>query len=444
MTDTVFALASGAGRAGIAVVRVSGPAAGSTLAALSRRTLPPARRACLVALRDPDSHDLLDNALVLWFPAPSSITGEDVVELHLHGGRAVIAAVTSVLMRNPDIRPAEPGEFSRRAFLNGKLDLTEAEAVADLVDAETEAQRRQALRQMSGELGRLYEEWRGRLIGALAHIEADIDFPDEDLPADVASGVQHSLIALIEEIRDHLGDGRRGEWLREGIPVAVLGPPNAGKSSLVNRLARRDAAIVTSIAGTTRDVIDVYLDVGGYPVILADTAGIRESVDGSIEAEGVRRALARGREAAVTLLVFDGGTWPRLDREVLSLADARCLVVLNKADRGAGGWPDRIGDWETMTLSALTGQGIDRLTDRLSERIGQLFDAPESAALTRARYRRELEVCVMALDRAIVGGAPELVAEDVRLAVRAIGRITGVVDVDDVLDIVFRDFCIGK
>ena len=443
MTETVFALASGAGRAGVAVVRLSGPAAGSALTALTGCRLPPPRRATVARLRDPQSGDLLDRGLVLWFPQPASFTGEDVAELHLHGGRAVIAAVADSLGGLTGVRAAEPGEFSRRAFDNGKLDLTEAEAIADLVAAETAAQRRQALRQMEGTLGRLYDGWRTRLVLALGHVEADLDFPDEDLPAGLMDRIGSELTDLSAEIRGHLDDGRCGERLREGARVAILGPPNAGKSSLLNALVRRDAAIVADNAGTTRDIIEVHLDLAGYPVVLADTAGIR-AVSEAVEEEGVRRALSRGADADLKLLVFDGGTWPDLAPDVLALADGRSMVVLNKADLGSGSWPMSVGGRETVILSARTGQGVDRLISVATDRVSALFDGSAPMPLTRARHRRALEDCAAALARTVTAPAPELVAEDLRLAVRAVGRITGAVDVDDVLDIIFREFCIGK
>lgn len=442
--DTVFALASGAGRAGVAVMRISGPAAGRALTALTGRPAPAPRRAVLAALTDPDSGELLDRGLVLWFPEPHSYTGEDVAELHLHGSRAVIAGVAEALGRVSGLRPAEPGEFSRRAFLNGKLDLTEAEGIADLVDAETAAQRRLALRQMAGGLAALYQGWRTRLVRALAHLEADLDFPDEDLPDGVAAQVRPELAALAGEIGRHLHDGRRGERLRDGISVAILGPPNAGKSSLLNALARREAAIVAETAGTTRDVIEVHLDLAGYPVLLADTAGLRAAAD-AVEDEGVRRAVARAADADLKLLVFDGRAWPDLDHGTLALADADSVVVLNKADLGSpDSWPDRVGEAAAIGLSARTGAGVDRLVALLAERVTARFEGMAAMPLTRARHRRELTLCIEAIERALAAPAPELVAEDVRLAVRAIGRITGAVDVEDLLDVIFGDFCIGK
>lgn len=441
MTDTIFAPATAAGRGGVAVIRVSGPAADRVLAALGIGVLPPPRTAALARLLDPADGDHIDTGLVLRFPAPRSFTGEDVVELHVHGGRAVATALLDALARLPGLRPAEPGEFSRRAFENGKFDLTEVEAVADLVDAETAAQRRQALRQMEGELGRLYEGWRGRLVRALAHAEADIDFPDEDLPSGMSDAVRPVLELLVSQIGDHLADGGRGERLREGIAIAILGAPNAGKSSLLNALARRDAAIVSERAGTTRDVVEVHLDLAGYPVMLADTAGLREAGD-EIEGEGIRRALVRAERADLKLAVFDASLLPEMDGRTAALIDERTIVVINKADKVAR--IDVPGGLEVFAVSAVTGQGLPALLERLTGLVEEKFGVGGGPALTRARHRASLEECRAALSRALGAGLPELVAEDMRLAARALGRITGRVDVEELLDVIFRDFCIGK
>ncbi|HYD71088.1 tRNA uridine-5-carboxymethylaminomethyl(34) synthesis GTPase MnmE [Azospirillum sp.] len=443
MTATIFALATAPGRAGVAVVRVSGPASSEALTALTRRALPAPRVATLTALRDPGTGEALDDALVLWFPGPKSFTGEDVVELHLHGGRAVVAGVVEALAALPGLRVAEPGEFTRRAFENGKLDLTAAEGLADLVDAETSAQRRQALRQMEGALGRVYESWRLRLTRALAHIEADIDFPEEDLPGGVADAVRPELEALATEIGAHLADGRRGERLREGLHIAIVGAPNAGKSSLLNALARREAAIVSARAGTTRDVIEVHLDLGGFPVVLADTAGLREAAGDEIEEEGIRRALDRAASADLKIAVFDATALPALDAATLALVDGGTVVVINKTDLALAN-VESVGDRNALAVSARTGAGLRELEAALAELAGARMAGTGAPALTRARHRSALEECRDALARALSAPLPELAAEDVRLASRALGRITGRVDVEDLLDVIFRDFCIGK
>ncbi|MBP2229814.1 tRNA modification GTPase [Azospirillum agricola] len=443
MTATIFALATAPGRSGVAVVRVSGPASGAALAALTRRPPPEPRRAVLASLRDPATGDALDDALVLRFAAPASFTGEDVVELHLHGGRAVVSGVIEALSALPGLRLAEPGEFTRRAFENGKLDLTEAEAVADLIDAETTAQRRQALRQMEGALGRLYEGWRDRLTRSLAHIEADIDFSDEDLPGGVADAVRPVVERLVAEIAGHLDDGGRGERLREGLHIAIVGAPNAGKSSLLNALARRDAAIVSARAGTTRDVIEVHLDLGGYPVVLADTAGLREAADDEVEEEGIRRARDRATRADVKVAVFDATALPGLDPATVALIDADTVVVVNKSDLSGAPVPVIAGVTPVL-LSARNGDGLAELEKRLTAFSADRLAVGSTPSLTRARHRAALDECRLALLRALSAPLPELAAEDIRLASRALGRITGRVDVEDLLDIIFRDFCIGK
>ncbi|WP_374631267.1 tRNA uridine-5-carboxymethylaminomethyl(34) synthesis GTPase MnmE [Ferrovibrio sp.] len=446
--ETIYAPSTAPGPAGLAVIRLSGPQAGAALQALTGKPLPAPRLASRATLRDA-AGEALDDALVLWFPGPGSFTGEDVAELHIHGGRAVLAAILKALAEIPGLRLAEPGEFSRRAFEHGKLDLTAAEGIADLIHAETEAQRRQGLRQMQGELGRLYEGWRAALMRALAHLEADIDFPDEDLPEGVAEAVRPEITVLRNAIADHLADNRRGERLREGVAVVILGPPNAGKSSLLNRLARREAAIVSDIAGTTRDIIEVRLDLGGYPVLLADTAGLRDSAD-RIESEGVRRALARAAEADLKLILLDAtqsaGSGLAIPPDIATLIDADTLLIANKTDLAPLPADASYQGRPLLPLSAETGAGLDAVLAALEKEVAARYGLTGSAQLTRARHRETLTACLASLDRFLEGGAPdaELAAEDIRLAARALGRITGRVGVEDMLDIVFRDFCIGK
>lgn len=442
---TIYAPATASGPAGVAVFRVSGPAAAGALKKLSNQnTLPLPRTASLRALFHPLTKDILDRALVIWFPAPHSFTGEDVVELHTHGGRAVTQAVTEALSALPDCRLAEPGEFTRRAFENGRMDLTEAEAIADLVHAETEAQRRQALRQMQGALGKLYNDWHEKLARILAYMEAAIDFADEDLPADMVEQQLAHLKKLRDEIAHHLDDNHRGERLREGLSIAILGPPNAGKSSLLNALARRDVAIVSSTAGTTRDVIEVHMDLGGYPVLLADTAGLRESVD-AVENEGVRRALQRAEQADLKLLVFDGAHWPEPDGTTFELIDDHSIMVVNKSDQVKNKWFVVQGIGEPLFLSAQSGDGLPELLKTLTQEIEKHFGVVnEAPSLTRARHREALEECANHIARALKVAQTDMRAEDIRLAMRSLGRITGRVGVEDLLDIIFRDFCIGK
>jgi tRNA modification GTPase len=436
--ETIFALSTVPGRAGIAVVRVSGPDIYGALAALGLPP-PPPRRATRARLRDRASGEVIDDGLVLFFPAPASFTGEDVAELHLHGSRAVVVAVLEILGRLPGLRMAEPGEFTRRAFENGKLDLTAAEGLADLVAAETAAQRRQALRQLGGELGRIYDSWRAELLRALAHVEAEIDFPEEGLPEDLHAVVRGAAGRLAGSIAEHLADDRRGERLRDGLSVAIVGPPNVGKSSLLNALARREAAIVSATAGTTRDVIELHLDLGGYPVVLADTAGLREAGD-EIEAEGVRRARARAEGADLRLVVVDA-RHAAADLAALGpIAEGDAVVVANKRDLApAAALPER-----ALPLSVATGEGMPGLIELLGREVGARLATGNAPVVTRARHRAALEACLAALRRALTASLPELMAEDLRLAARALGRITGRVDVEDVLDVIFREFCIGK
>lgn len=407
--------------------------------ALTHRGLPRARIAALRRLQAAD-RQAIDHGLVLWFPAPASFTGEDVAEFHVHGGRAVVEAVLKALGGMDGFRLAMPGEFTRRAVENGKLDLTAAEGLADLVAAETEAQRRQALRQYDGALADLYEGWRARLIEQAALVEAAIDFAEEELPEDVLGRACAALEEIAREIAAHTDDNGRGEIVREGLRVAFIGPPNAGKSSLLNALAKRDVAIVSEMPGTTRDVIEVRLDLGGYPVVVSDTAGLREAGD-AVEQEGVRRALARARAAELVVLVLDGhtGARPSLAADV---EEKLCLTVWNKRDLAVHSVRGR-----EVNVSAKTGEGIDELVEALTRYVGEIADAQsETPPLTRARYRETLAEASDALARALVApdDRPELIAEDVRLAMRALGRITGRVDVEDVLDAIFREFCIGK
>ena len=438
----------------LSVIRLSGPRAPEVLVFLTEPraferghsardpALPEPRRMVVRTLYDPLSGEAIDRGLAVWFEAPNTETGEMMAELHLHGGRAVVSAALEAIGKLGLCRLAEPGEFTRRAFEHGKLDLTEAEGIADLVAAETEQQRRLALQQMDGALHRLYEDWRTLGLATLAHLEAAIDFPDEDLPAGIANQVRDGVVQLQAEIGAHLED-RRGERLREGVHIAIIGPPNAGKSSLLNLLARRDAAIVSETAGTTRDVIEVHLDLGGWPVVLADTAGLRESGD-AIEQEGVRRARARAAAADLRVLVLDASDDWRAEMQAITVATerwspARDIVVVNKTDLVA------VDDPGVVALSTRSGTGLPRLLSRLEASAeAAMQEGAGAPPLTRARHREALLECQASLGRAL--GAPEvaLAAEDLRLALRAIGRITGTVRLDELLDVIFRDFCIGK
>lgn len=426
----------------MAVLRVSGPDAGATLEALTRRALPSPRIASVRRLYEPHGGDLLDEALVLWLPGPASFTGEDVVELHVHGGVAVVSGLIEALQRQPGLRPAEPGEFTRRAFEAGRLDLTQVEGLADLIAAETPAQRQQALQQMGGALAQVYDAWRERLIRVLAYVEADIDFAEDedDVPEGLSLLVRSDIDDLLEQIAQHLGDNQRGERLREGLTIAVLGPPNAGKSSLINLLSKRDVAIVSPIAGTTRDIIEVHLNLGGYPVTLIDTAGLRETED-PIEAEGVARARARAEVADLRLLLTPAGEKPPTLEGPYGLqgefwrVHTKIDLVENASARYHNG---------AYHLSLLSGAGVNTLVEAMTHWAAETLKVGEAPALTRARHRQALEDCTRALAQAGHQRDLVLAAEDLRIAMRALGRITGRVDVEDLLDVIFRDFCIGK
>ena len=440
-SDTIFALSSGAGKAGIAVIRVSGPGAAKALQLLTGKPLPPERRAALCALSDAQG-ELIDRALVLWFPGPRSETGEDVAEFHVHGGRAVVAAVFEALSRQDRTRLAEAGEFARRAFQNGKLDLTAVEGLADLVDAETAVQRRLALRQMDGALADLYEGWRARLLRASALIEAHIDFSEDGVGDSVIAESLSQLSQLAQDLRTHLTEGRRGEAVRDGIEVVILGAPNVGKSSLINALSRRDTAIVTPIPGTTRDVIEVRLDLDGWPVLLADTAGLRES-DDPIEKEGIRRAQARAARAMLKLVVFDATALPALDPASRRLLDDCSLALFNKTDL-SGPAPSEVDGAPALSVSALCETGLSEVRSWLSARLAGCVGALDAPVFTRERHRQALEGCLQAVKACAAGESPELLAENCRHAAFALGRITGSIGVEDLLDLIFKDFCIGK
>jgi tRNA modification GTPase len=451
MIDTIFALATAPGRAAVAVMRLSGPGSGEALRRLAA-SRPRARRAAVRDLKRPNGGALIDRALTIWFPAPASYTGEDCVELHLHGGAAVIDAVTEALLQL-GLRLAEPGEFTRRAFENGKFDLSQAEAVADLVEAETDVQRRQALAQLDGDLARRHEHWRGALVEALAVLEAAVDFPDEDVPAAVALEAAPIIDQVAADLAEVLADGGRGERVREGFHVAIIGAPNAGKSSLLNALVARDAAIVTATPGTTRDVIEIPLNLAGYRVLIADTAGLRAARD-AVEAEGVRRAEAWAERADLRLLVVDSSADQDDWRAIAPLVRVGDLCLMNKRDLRPGRtdaaariWADAHG-LDRLDLAAAKGGGVAEARAALTAKVVRALSGAEFPAATHARHRHDvaaahghLQRAVRALERPV---EVELAAEDVRLAARSLARISGRIDAEDVLDRVFARFCIGK
>jgi tRNA modification GTPase len=453
---TIFALSSGRPPAAIAVVRMSGPRSGAALEAMIGR-LPAPRRAALARVRDPATGEPIDEALALWFPGPASETGEDMAELQLHGGRAVIAAVLAALGKLEGCRPAEPGEFTRRAFEAGRLDLTQVEGLGDLIAAETQAQRRQAFAQLRGLLGDRAESWRQRVIEASALVEAGIDFSDEgDVPKNLLARAMELVRTLAAEIAQALAGAERGERLRDGLWVVIAGPPNAGKSTLLNRIARRDAAIVSPTAGTTRDVIEVHLDLDGYPVNLLDTAGIRETSDDPLEREGMRRARAAAARAHLVLWVVDASeadaaSIAAIDHEPVAAGTSRWIVV-NKIDLIDDEAKHKLaaallGAHDVHHLSAATGAGCEQLLGVLARFADKCF-TPEPALVARQRQHATLADVMAALVSATAlvdeGAGEELVAEQLRRAATGLGKLTGRVNVEDILDVIFREFCVGK
>lgn len=437
-SDTIFACSSGFGKAGIAIIRVSGSKSLEVLDIVSGIKNPKARQVRFAEIRHSVSKEVIDKGIVIYFSGPESYTGEDVVEFQVHGGRSVLNEVLESLSLIEGLRVAEAGEFSRRSVLNGKMDLTSAEGVIDLINADTKEQRRQAYRQLSGSLCKLYEDWRSRIVKILAYIEAYIDFPEEDIPASEILRLDNDVKLLIKEQQEHLEDNHRGEVLKNGFKIAIIGVPNAGKSSLLNRLVKRDVAIVSKKAGTTRDVIEAYLDIGGYPVIFSDTAGLRSSED-EIEAEGIKRALLRAQDSDLILGIFDGEEYPFLDSQTLSLLRAGDLSIVNKSDLIRC----KIKD-DVLAVSALTGFGIDLLLERISLIVSERLSLRDSPALTSLRHREAISKSISYLQRSLDAQQLDLRAEDIRMAARHIGSITGTIGVEEVLDVIFKDFCIGK
>ena len=427
------------GRAAIAVIRLSGPEAGVVLEALTG-SRPAARRASVRDLRHPETGETLDRGLVLWLPGPNSFSGEDMAELHIHGGPAVTAALLECLAARPGLRPAEPGEFTARAFRNGRLDLTAVEGLSDLIAAETAAQRRQALRQLDGALAALVERWRGALTAIMAQLEAEIDFPDEELGLERNAEAAVPLCRLRREIGDHLTAAPRGARLREGFRVALVGAPNVGKSSLLNALAKREVAIVTDEPGTTRDILELHLDLGGYPVILADMAGLRDE-PGRVEAIGIAKARAFAEAAGLRLFLTDRPE--PLDPGIGHLRQGDDLVLRTKADLHE----NRASAPGEHAISTVTGQGLEPLLQQIEARAVTALGGQDAPVFTRLRHRTALAETAAALDRALghwQDAPPELVAEDLRIAGQALGRIIGRIDVEEILDVVFSEFCIGK
>lgn len=453
---TIFALATAPARSGVAVIRISGESSLDSLAVLTGITRPIARHVYYTAVRHPSSAAVIDKGLAMYFQAPNSFTGEDVVELHLHGSIAVIREVLDVLS-TLDVYMAEPGEFTRRAFINGKMDLLEAEGLADLINADTNAQKTQAMRQMQGEMSVFYDEIRGNTINCLALLEAYIDFPDEEIPESVLTKWRETIISLQKTIENALADSKRGERLRDGLSIVIVGAPNAGKSSLLNTLAGREAAIVSHHAGTTRDAIEIHMDIAGYPMIVTDTAGLRES-ENEIEEEGIRRALARAGQADIKLALFDASELPDMDAKTKQLLDENTIVIISKIDiipalRGdlkqqamaeLFALDSRVRGNDIVEITTLTNQGIDQLIALIEEKVKGFFAAGSAPFITRSRHRLLLSEAKMLLEASLTPKPLELACEELRRAALAIGKITGKIQVDDVLDIIFKQFCIGK
>lgn len=442
--STIFALATANAKSGVAIIRVSGDNSYDVIKHFHIKNDITPRKAILANILHPETKEIIDSGLLLWFPGSNSFTGEDTVELQVHGSRAVINDLLVNLSDIPNFRLAEPGEFSRRAFENGKMDLTQAEGLADLIDAETSLQRKHAVRQMGGALGELYSQWRQELIDIMAFIEAYIDFPDEDIPSDIVENTYGRIKKLREDISAHLNDSRKGERLKQGLHTVIIGAPNAGKSSLINKLAQREVAIVTDQAGTTRDMIEIHLDIEGYPITLIDTAGIRDHSSDAIENEGIRRALNMAENADVKILLFDGCKLPEIDIKTRDLIDNDSIVCISKSDMLEQNIPFNIDGHDVVIISMMTEVGIIPLVDRLTDIAKDSFALSSSPMITRTRYRNLLNECMECLDRFSLEQDLLLVSEDLRFAANALGKITGNINVEDILDSLFSNFCIGK
>lgn len=437
-TDTIFAPATAPGRAGVAVLRISGSGALAALELFKIAKKPSPRLADLITLHHPESGEILDRGLLLWFPAPHSFTGEDTIEFQLHGSRAVMAELIRLLSSRPDFRMAEAGEFTRRAVLNGKLDLAQAEALVDLVDAETSAQLRMANRQLSGHLSTVSKQLRNDIIAVRAYVEALLDFSDEELPDDAEDYIQSRLQKLNDALSGILGDNRAGERLRDGVHAAIIGIPNAGKSTFLNWLARRDVAIVSDEAGTTRDVLEVHLNLSGYPLILADTAGIREA-ENKVEAEGIRRAMEKAENADFRVVILDGGESPETQAEINTLIKPDDVVLLNKMDKN----PQYIVD-DAIPVSFAKETNLEAIIPALESKLALYFNCGADALITRERHRTAFQNAHDLTQKASGKIAPELRGELLRQASLELGSITGEINIEHILDKLFTTFCIGK
>ena len=442
---TIYALSTGPGISGIAVIRVSGKKTGDVIKKITRNKLPNPREATRRKFNYINTNELIDEGVLLWFPGPNSYTGEDLAEFHVHGSRAVINALHKTLSQIKNCRLAEPGEFTKRAFQNGKISLLKAESIADLISSETEIQRKQALKIMSGKSSDQFNSWRDKLLKILSHIEAKIDFPDEDLPKDILTNIQKTSDQVSSEIQKTLNDQKVGERIREGFKIAIVGPTNSGKSSLLNYLSKRDAAIVSEIAGTTRDVIETHLNLDGYPVVISDTAGIRESKN-EIEKKGIKLALNRAEDADLKLVIIEA---KNVDfKGVLKdLLDESAIIVINKSDLIKGKLNSKFKKYEHVLISIKKDLNLNKLISKIKNKLKNKFISSENILITRERHRQNLKNCVYHLQKFQEKKSAkdfDKAAEDLRLATRHLGMIVGKVDVEELLGSIFSDFCIGK
>lgn len=443
---TIYALSTVFGKSGVAVIRVSGVKAFDVISQMTDLDVSKivSRKMYLTKFYNPVSRETLDNSLLVAFKSPASFTGEDTVEINCHGSKAVIRSFLTALSALPDFRLAEPGEFSRRSFYNGKMDLTEADGLADLIDAETSLQQKVALQQMGGNLFNLYNDWRSRLVSILSYIEAYIDFPDENIPEDTVFKIENGVFKISEEIEKHIQDNKIEERLRDGFKVVIAGPTNAGKSSLINAIVKRNVAIVSDIAGTTRDVIETYVDIQGFPVIFSDTAGLRETSD-EIEQIGVKLAKDKIAEADFCLFMFDAAVdTPEIFSEYLNKIEVPYLFVANKMDKITEDKKADLIKKGCALISAKESKNISVITETIYKTFQNMYEKGTAQLITRQRYKEALGECLQNLSRFNLHKEIELAAEDIRLACRAIGKITGQVEVDEILDKIFSSFCIGK
>ncbi len=442
---TIYALSTGPGISGIAVIRVSGKKTGDVIKKITRNKLPNPREATRRKFNYINTNELIDEGVLLWFPGPNSYTGEDLAEFHVHGSRAVINALHKTLSQIKNCRLAEPGEFTKRAFQNGKISLLKAESIADLISSETEIQRKQALKIMSGKSSDQFNSWRDKLLKILSHIEAKIDFPDEDLAKDILTNIQKTSDQVSSEIQKTLNDQKVGERIREGFKIAIVGPTNSGKSSLLNYLSKRDAAIVSEIAGTTRDVIETHLNLDGYPVVISDTAGIRESKN-EIEKKGIKLALNRAEDADLKLVIIEA---KNVDfKGVLKdLLDENAIIVINKSDLIKGKLNSKFKKYEHVLISIKKDLNLNKLISKIKNKLKNQFINSENILITRERHRQNLKNCVYHLQKFKEKRSAndfDKASEDLRLATRHLGMIVGKVDVEELLSSIFKDFCIGK